>query len=453
MQFDICVIGAGPAGYKAALLLAKGGKKVCLVEKKHSHIGGTCLNEGCIPAKNYIETAHYKERFTHFSSNGLNGEIDNIEIKTLKEKTSLLLDSLRSGLEKKLKGSGVEVLFGKATFLNEDEIILDNSKESIKADRFVIAIGSSHKEHPVLKIDKEYILSSDEIFELEELPKSLLIVGAGAIGCEFASFFSACGTKVHLMEFTPSVLPTEDKDVSDTIQREFKKRGIKVDTLATVVSYSIENGQVQVNYKDKKGDITTSSYDKVLVSIGRVPNTNGLGLEKIGVKLDDRGFIEVDKKQKTSNEKIYAIGDITPFAMLAHVAYKEAKVVAKAILEDSVEKDAVVPNVIFTTPQVGSVGKNEKELKGKSIEYIVKKLYLKSLGMPKIKGDDSGFVKLLIDKDSKILGASIVGYNATEVINEIAICINTDQTMEDINSMIIAHPTMSESFLKLVETI
>ncbi len=451
--YDVCILGAGPGGYKAALILAKNGKKVCLVEKKMDHIGGTCLNEGCIPAKNFLESANYIKKFSYFQKQGLRGELSGFDIKQLKYNTKDLLSVLRDGIKSKLTALGVDIRYAKARFVDDDKIILLDSDEVIEAKKIIIATGSYHKEHPMLKVDRKDIISSDEVFELEKIPETILIVGAGAIGCEFADFFNSLGSKVHLCEFTPSILPLEDSDVSSVIQREFKKRGIKIDVSTNVKSFERRDYKLIVKF-DKNTKEFLGEYEKVLISIGRVPDTNELSLENVGVKKSERGFIIVDDRQRTSNKNIYAIGDVTPTPSLAHVAYYEAKQVAYDILGFDKLNPSVVPNVVFTTPQVGSVGKNESFLKKEGIEYEVKKLFLKSLGMPKIKGDDSGFVKLLLDREKRyLLGCSMVGYDMTEIINQVAICLNKKATLKEINAMIFAHPTMSESFYKCIESV
>ena len=448
-KYDVSIIGAGPAGYKAALILAKNGKKVCLIDLNEDRIGGTCLNEGCIPAKNYLESAGYFSKFAYFKDRGVSGSIDGFELSRLKIKTDELLNTLRVGVKNKLQKVGVDFYNAQAYFVSKDKIKV--SDKTIEADKFIIATGSKHKEHPVLKVDNKYIISSREIFKLEKLPNDILIIGAGAIGCEAANFFNHLGTKVHLCEFTPSILPLEDSDVSNTIQREFKKQGIKVDTSTNAVSYEIKDEKVSVTF-EKNGKTFEGFYDKVLISIGRVPNVEELSLEIASVQKDEKNFIKVDNSYKTTNDNIYAIGDVINTPSLAHVAYYEAKDLAYILLSKQRLAPSVVPNVVFTTPQVGSVGESEKSLKEKDINYSIKKLFLKTLGMPKIKGDDSGFVKLLIDDNSKkILGASLVGYDMTEIINQVMICINAELGLKELNSMIFAHPTMSESFYKTLE--
>ena len=452
-RYDVCIIGGGPAGSKSAKILAKAGKRVCLVEKSEASLGGTCLNEGCIPTKNYLQSSEYIKKASYFANQGVDVNINGLNLSQLKEKTKNLLSLLRGGIIKGLKENSVDLFFGEASFVSKNEIVLDSDKERISADIFIIATGSSHKEHPLLKVDDNFIISSKEVFSLEELPKDLLIVGAGVIGCEFATFFNSVGVNVHLAEFTPSILPLEDEDVSKTILREFKKQKIKVDVSINAVSYEIKDGKIEVTFESKKG-VESKAYDKVLISIGRVPNTSSLGLDRASVETDERGFVKVDENFQTSNPNIYAIGDVVNTPALAHVAYFEAKVVCDFILETKREKlNPVVPNVVFTSPQVGSTGKKERELKEEGISYGVEKLFFKSLGMPKIKGDDSGFFKLLLDSEKNILGCAIVGYDATETINQVALAINSNKSTDDIKQMIFAHPTISESFLEIAESI
>jgi len=450
-NFDICIIGAGPGGYKAALILAKNGKSICLIEKGENHIGGTCLNEGCIPAKNFLESSSYIRKFSYFKRHGLKGSVEGFDLDSLKSETSKLLNTLRDGLSMKLQKSGVEIVFDEAKFVSKDSVLLKNSNQTVKAKKFIIATGSIHKEHPVLKTDSKKIIFSDDMFCLDSIPKDTLIIGAGAIGCEFADFLNALGSNIHLCEFTPSILPLEDKDASLALQREFKKRGIKVDISVNALSYELKEDKVIVEF-EKNNKRFTQAYDKVLIAIGRKPNTKNLSLDRAEVETDERGFIKTDFTMKSTNENIYAVGDVTKSASLAHVAYYEAKQAAFDILGFEPLKESAVPSVIFTSPQVASVGKSEKQLQDNGIEYSVKKLFLRTLGMPKIKGDDSGFVKLLFDKDKKLLGASMVGYDMTEIINQAMICVNARLSAKELISMIFAHPTMSESFYKTIES-
>ena len=326
-----------------------------------------------------------------------------------------------------------------------------NDNETIQAKNIIIASGSSHRNHPLLSLHSDKIISSKEVFTLKEIPKSLLIIGGGAIGCEFASFYNALGCDVQIAEFTSSLVPIEDDDISKTLKRELEKKGIKVYLNANVTQYEVNDNDVSLTL-DLGVKSINLTYEKILVSIGRIPNTKSLDLQNANIK-NDNGFIEVnDNLQTLNNDNIYAIGDILKSPALAHVAYYEAKKVAAHILGNtSLSSHYIFPSVTFCTPQIASIGQGEKKLKEKNIEYKVKKLFFKANAKAKIKGDDSGFIKVIYDDISKeILGASIIGNDATELIHQFLIIINSKVTLNDLEKMIFAHPTLSESILDLL---
>ncbi|MEA2017080.1 MAG: dihydrolipoyl dehydrogenase [Campylobacterota bacterium] len=447
-MYDIIVIGAGPAGYEVATLLAQGGKNVCIIEKDENRVGGTCLNEGCVPAKNFLESATYIKKSTYFKTCGVDMSLNSFDIEQLKNNTNKLICELRSGILGKLKKSKVTIKYGTASFIDKNSVEIDN--EVIKADKIIIASGSSHKNHPLIDLSEDKIISSKEVFSLSSIPKSILIIGGGAIGCEFATFFNAFDCKVELAEFTPKLVPIEDDDVSRTLKRELEKSGIKVYLNANVTSYEVLDDGVNVDIDlGKKKEV--KKYDKVLISIGRVPNSLSLNLNNANIE-NSNGFITVNSNlQSISNKNIYAIGDVIQSPALAHVAYYEAKRVAQIILEEDVMSEKTIfPSVTFCSPQVASIGQSEKELKNNNIEFKTKKIFFKSNGKAKIKGDDSGFIKVIYDIDSElILGASIIGNEATELIHQFLILINTKSTLKDISKMIFAHPTLSEATLDL----
>ena len=448
-MYDVIVIGAGPAGYEVSSLLGARGKSVCIIEKGEDTVGGTCLNEGCIPAKNFLETAAFVKKSTYFESCGVELSINGFDIEKLKANTCRLICDTKTGVFNMLKKGKVEIKYGTASFVDENSVKVND--EVLTASNFVIASGSSHREHPLLKVDEKNIISSREVFKLEKLPKSILIVGGGAIGCEFATFFNSMGTKTQIAEFTPKLVPAEDDDIGKTLKRELERQGIVVDVKANITSYEIKEEGVEVNIDlGKKQKVET--FEKILVSIGRIPNSQDLNLD-VGNISNDRGFIEVDNKlQSLSNQKVYAIGDVIKTPALAHVAYYEAKRVARIILEEELlQSKLIFPSVTFCTPQVASVGENETFLKEQGITYKAKKVFFKPNAKAKIKGDDSGFIKILYNTQTdKILGAAIVGNDATELIHEFLIAINADLTMKDLSKMIFAHPTLSESVLDLV---
>lgn len=443
MKYDVIVIGAGPAGKKSSGIFAKAGKKVCLVEQNENHVGGTCLNEGCIPAKLYLESVSYLEKREYLKSCGLESMGLSFNIETLREKKCSLINQMRKGATQSITKSGIDLVFGKASFVDLKSIKVGS--KIFQADKFIIATGSLSKEHPVLQIDKKSIITSNEVFELKKIPSSIVIVGGGAIGCEFATFFNALGSSVHIVEFTSSLLPAEDKDVSDTIKREFIKKGIKITLNGNISGYTKSCEKIVLDIETKKGLIKEES-ELVLVSIGRSPNTEGLSLEKASVKTQ-KGFIKVDDFLRTTNSNIFAIGDVIPTAALAHVAYNEAKVAAHNILSNSKEKPSqIIPFVTFSSPQVASIGAREKELREKNIEYKATKGFFKSNAKAKIKGFDGGFVKILSDNSTGvIIGGAMVGNDTTELIHILLVAINAKQTIDELKDMIFAHPTLSEA--------
>jgi dihydrolipoamide dehydrogenase len=445
-KFDVIVIGAGPAGKRTSIKLANKGQNVAVIEK--DKVGGTCLNEGCIPAKLYLESASYLAKQKHFNNFGVHIENISFNINELKEKKDEMLNMLRNGATSKIEKSKVTLIRGDASFVDENSIKVGDT--TYKADKFVIATGSIHRPHPLLKLDDKQIISSKEVFELENIPNSVLIVGGGAIGCEFATFFNSLGVNVHIAEFTPQIVPAEDSDVAKTLERELKKKGIKITTDANVTSFNKKEKSVEITMQTKKGEVT-NEYELILVSIGRQPNTALLNLENAGVK-SERGFIMVDENLLTTNPNIYAIGDVILTPALAHSAYNEASVVAYNLTnETKTIPSKVIPFVTFCQPQVASVGKNEKTLKEEKVEYEVTKHFYKSSAKAKIKGDDSGFIKLISDKQSgKILGGAIVGHDATENIHQILLAIEAEMTKEEISKMVFAHPTLSESLWEMV---
>ncbi len=450
-DFDVIVIGAGPAGYEVASLLGEGGKSVCVIEKSESTVGGTCLNEGCVPAKNFLETSAYIKKEEYFKSCGVNHSSSSLDMMTLQASTHCLIQDLKVGIFNKLKKSKVTIEYDTATFVDNHTIKLENQNKQITAQDIVIASGSSHRDHPLLKLQDETIISSREVFTLKDIPKSILIIGGGAIGCEFASFFNALGSSVKISEFAPRLVANEDDDVSRTLKREFEKKDINIDLNANVTNYSVNENGVELTVEAGK-KVETQTFDKVLISIGRIPNTADLGLENASIE-QDRGFIEVNENlQCLNHDNIYAIGDVLKSPALAHVAYYEAKRVAQKILQDEVmSAEYIWPSVTFCTPQIASIGKGEKVLKENGIKFKNKKLFFKTNAKAKIKGDDSGFIKVLYDEEtSLILGASIIGNDATELIHQFLIAINAGLGLNDLEKMIFAHPTLSESSLDLI---
>lgn len=437
--FDMVVIGAGPAGYESALELGRGGKRVLLIDRAKERIGGTCLNEGCIPAKTYLESADYSHKAELFRERGLNVSVGELDLGVLRGKKDALVDEIRSGVVWLLDQAKVELAYGSAKFTGLKTIDLEG--ETIGFKQCVIAVGSTVREVASLPVDGRRIITSTEVFEMETLPESVAIVGGGAIGCEMASFFNGFGVAVTLIGRREYLVPNEDEDVSKALMREFKKRGMRLLSGVNVEKAEVTESGVVLSVGEE-----SITCDTVLVAAGRVPNTAGLEAEKAGVKLDGKGYVSVDGAFRTANPDIYAIGDCIPTPGYAHTAYAEAKVAAHNILTgESKENTRLTPSAIFAHPNVGSCGLSETQAKAKGLEVIVKKAYFKASARAKIHGNDGGFAKVVVDAGSgKILGASIVGVGATETIHELLVGIEQGMTLDAMKNLIYVHPSLAE---------
>jgi dihydrolipoamide dehydrogenase len=422
--YDLSIIGAGWAGFTAALTARGLGLKVCLIEK--AQIGGTCLNLGCIPTKTLIQSAkifNLAKKGENFGLDAISPTINFLKIQQRKDK---LIQQLRQGMQYMLKG---------IDFLNQEAQILSNEElkvgaQTIKTRFILIACGSKPVELAAFKFDCIRIISSDDILNLKEVPNSLLIIGGGVIGCEFASLFFTLGTQVTIVEKMPQLLPGEDKEVARKIEASFKKRGIKVNTNTDASSF---------NLKD---------YNLILVCVGRAPKTQGLGLENLGLNLD-RGRIIVDEYLKTNIPNIYAAGDCTAKFMLAHFAAYQGSIAAQNLASpDNLKKadNTVIPNCIFTDPEIASVGLTEEKAMARNIDISVKRFDFLGSGMARILNETEGFIKIISDKKTEeIIGASIIGPRATELIAVLTVAISCRLKIPQVRNTIFAHPTLSES--------
>lgn len=441
-HFQAVVIGAGPAGYEAALELAKSGVQTLLIEQSKEQIGGVCLNEGCIPTKNYLQSADFVSKIAHFSSCGLSVDFKGMDLKQLYDKTLLLKNELRMGVMWLLEQSGVEIVYAKASFADSNH--LNILEETISFDKCVIATGSDVMQISELPLDAKRIISSREVFELKTLPSSIVIVGGGPIGCEFATFFSAFGVEVTMVVRGSQLLSGEDDDVSKALLRSFKKRSINVLTSTVVLNAQVNESGVKLLVKS---DIEQQiECEMVLCAAGRVPRTEALELEKAGVKRDVKGFVEINEAFQTSQKHIYAAGDCINTPGYAHTAYTEAKIAAHNIVTgESAANIHITPSTIFSNPQIASCGLNEKEAAKQGLSIDVKKAFFKTNAKAKILGDDSGFSKIIVCAQSNIvLGASVVGVEATEIIHEFVAAVEKKLTAKEFTGMIYAHPTLSE---------
>jgi dihydrolipoamide dehydrogenase len=438
-MYDLAIIGAGWAGYNAALKAKELSLKVCLIES--NQIGGTCLNYGCIPTKTLISCAKIFSLAKKSSNFGI--ELDNLRINlsTIQEKKDKIINQLRQGMQSKL--SGVDYINSLAQVISPQEVRVDG--RIINAKFILIATGSHPLEIPELKfdgstsltinpeqgrrIDRKKIISSDEALALSDIPQSLLVIGGGVIGCEFASLFSVLGAQVTIAEKMTRLLPAEDKEISKKIEVIFNKKGIKVVTGADISTFDLEN------------------YSKILVCIGRVSNTKGLGLEDVGVELKNNKIV-VDDYLKSSRDSIYAAGDCTANVMLAHyAAYQGVTAVLNMVSNHRQKVDnLVVPVCIFTEPQIASVGLNEENAIRAGLKIKVHKLDFRASAMAHIIDEADGFIKIISNQENgQIIGGSIIGPQATELITTLAVAISSHLTISEVSAMIFAHPTLSES--------
>lgn len=427
-KYDLAIIGSGPCGYVAGIRAAQLGLKTCIFEK--DRIGGVCLNWGCIPTKALAASSEAVLSAERASEFGVNITDYAIDFNKVRERKEIIVKKLSSGIEMLMKARKLDIIKEKAEIEGSGRVRTGNLE--IEAKNILIAAGSLPFEISSMPFDHDNILSSTDILELKTIPKSLIIIGGGVIGCEFASIFRSFGSEITIIEAMPRLLPNEDEDISRKLEQVFKKRGIKVLT------------DTKIDKIDKG--------DKALVCVGRSPNSKGLGIEKFGMERD-RGWIKVNSLFKTSVDNIYAAGDIKGGMLLAHVASKEGIASVEGICGNEYSVDYnVVPNCIFTHPEIASVGLSEKAARDKGIDARSRKFLFSSIGKSHVLGETDGFVKLVVDSaNDKILGSQIIGAHATELIAELSICVQFGITSEKLAGVIHAHPTLSEIICEVSE--
>jgi dihydrolipoamide dehydrogenase len=457
-SYDVIFIGGGPAGYVGAIRCGQLGLSVAVVEREG--LGGTCVLWGCIPAKALLESASLATRVKHAADFGVNvGEVTYDYGVAMKRSRAVSTQNSK-GVEflfKKykvtwIKGSGSLIRAGSRTSVAVKTI--DGKEEKHEAKKaIVIATGSRVRGLPQagLELDRETVISSDEALILEKAPKSIAIVGAGAVGCEFADVFSAFGSEVHLIEVLPAILPLEDADCSAELARSFKKRKIHLHTGAKLSNVKVAKGGVTLAM-DTGGKKEELEVERVLVAAGRAPNVDGIGLKECGVQLNERGFIKADPKTfETTAKGVYAIGDVTGAPMLAHKGSREGHVLADMLGGQPVHpvNYANIPNATYCHPEVASIGLTEQACKEQKLEYKVGRFPFSANGRARTSGETEGFVKVIRGaKYGEILGAHIIGPHATELIHELAVARENEYTVEEIELAIHAHPTLSEAVLE-----
>jgi len=449
-KYDVIVIGGGPAGYSAAERLAELKKSVCIVETGENRVGGTCLNEGCIPVKSLLAAAEVYDNVKNASRFGISAKAEPPDMKKIHGFAEKNVLHLRSSLFSFLKKRGVDFVFGRASFTSKHEIEIAKDKggsEKLEADYFVLATGSKEKELPSLATDGKYICSSSELLKTDLSAGEILIVGGGYIGCEFATFYSKMESKVTVVEMCAQILPGEDVDVARALSGELEKRGVEIFTEGKVVSAAKKGSKIETVIKlQGKTDEKVFKFDRVLVCAGRVPDISGLALEKIGVETEN-GFIKVDKQMKTTVPNVYAAGDVVNTSLLANVAYGEGSAAAESIagFKGSPFDYSAVPRVVFSSPQVGCIGITEKEAKQKGLEVKILRKFFKANAKAFITGRNEGFAKIIFDeKSSRILGAAMLGPFAGELIHLLSRAVKDKMTVEHALNIVYAHPTLSE---------
>ncbi|MDE5413138.1 dihydrolipoyl dehydrogenase [Alkalihalobacterium chitinilyticum] len=450
-EVDTLVIGSGPGGYVAAIRAAQLGQKVTIVEK--GNLGGVCLNVGCIPSKALIQAGHRFHDANSSENMGITVDKVNLDFTKMQEWKSSVVNKLTGGVEGLIKGNKVEIVKGEAYFADKDSVRImdDKQAQTYKFKNCIIATGSRPIEIPAFKFSKR-ILSSTGALNLTELPKKLIVIGGGYIGIELGAAYSNLGSEVVVLEGGKQILPGFEKQMSQLVTKRMKKNGVEFYTEALAQGVEETENGVTVT-AEVKGETKTFEADYVLVTVGRRPNTEEIGLEQIGVELDERGFIKVDKQCRTSVEGIYAIGDIVPGPMLAHKASYEAKVAAEAIAGHPAEVDYLaIPAVVFSGPELATVGLNEKEAKEEGYDVVVSKFPFAANGRALSMDETEGFMKMVTRKeDGLVLGVQIAGTNASDMISEACVAIEAGMTAEDIALTIHAHPSLGEITMETAE--
>ncbi|MDD5582973.1 MAG: dihydrolipoyl dehydrogenase [Candidatus Marinimicrobia bacterium] len=446
-SYDLIVIGAGPGGYVSAIRASQVGLNVVVIEKDNP--GGVCLNWGCIPSKSLISQAQKFSTLKDLKAMGINIDTSTFNYETVYKKSRLATSRLSRGVEFLLKKNNIELIKGTAKILDRHTVTVDNDKH-MTAKNILIATGSRPKVIPGLEFDKVGILSSTEALSLTSLPQSIVIIGAGAIGVEFAYILSSFGVQIHLVEMLNSILPLEDKDVSDILAKAFKKSGVKIYTSTKAsISEKTANGYKVTLESGEQSELLET--EKILVAVGRTPNSDQLGLEKLGIKTE-RGFIETGDYYETNIPGIYAIGDVINTPLLAHVASKEGEIVVTHLAGMNPEKridPTLIPSAVYTEPQIASFGYTEAKAKEAGIPFTVYTFPYRGAGKAVAIEEPDGLVKLVChEKTHEILGAHIVGKEATELIHEILLARKGKLLPKDIATMIHAHPTLSEAVME-----
>ena len=449
-SFDVVIIGSGPGGYVAAIRCAQLGMKTAIIEK-YSTLGGTCLNVGCIPSKALLASSHHYSEIAHFAEHGIevSGDVK-VNLEKMIARKQAVVDQTSGGVKFLMDKNKITVFEGKGSFVDANHVAIektDGTKETIEAKNIIIATGSKPSSLPFIKIDKERIITSTEALKLKEVPKHLVIIGGGVIGIELGQVYLRLGAQVSVVEFMDRIIPGMDGSLSKELMKVLKKQGMKFYVSHKVKSVERKGNNVTVQAENAKGETITLEGDYSLVSVGRRPFTDGLNADKAGVKISERGQIEVNDHLQTSVSNIYAIGDVVRGAMLAHKAEEEGTMVAEILAGQKPHINYnLIPGVVYTWPEVAAVGQTEEQLKAAGIDFKSGSFPFKALGRARAGGDLDGFVKILADsKTDEVLGVHMIGARCADLIAEAVTAMEFKASAEDISRMSHAHPTFAEA--------
>ena len=450
-SYDVTIIGSGPGGYVAAIRCAQLGMKTALIEK-YNTLGGTCLNVGCIPSKALLDSSHhYDDAIRHFEGHGIeiSGDVK-VSLEKMIARKDQVVAQTTSGIDFLMKKNKIEVLNGFGSFKDATHIVItkeDGISEEIETKNVIIATGSKPANLPFITLDKERVITSTEALKLKEIPKHLIVIGGGVIGLELGQVYRRLGAEVSVIEYMDRIIPTMDKAQSKELTKALKKQGVKFFLSHQVAGLANNGTEVTLTATDKKDQEVSITGDYCLVSVGRRPYTDGLKAENAGIKINERGQVEVNDHLQTNISNIYAIGDVIKGAMLAHKAEEEGVFVAETLAGQKPHIDYnVIPGVVYTWPEVASVGKTEAQLIESAVAYKTGQFPMRALGRSRASGDTDGFVKILSDATTdEVLGVHMVGARVADLIAEAVVAMEFRASAEDIARMSHAHPTYAEA--------
>ena len=447
--YDLVIIGSGPGGYVAAIRAAQLGMKTALIEK-YSTLGGTCLNVGCIPSKAMLDSSEHFHNAAHtFAEHGIDIPAPKVNLAQMVARKNKVVEQTVGGIDFLMKKNKIDVYHGLGSFKNDTTVVVtgEKDKQELGFKNAIIATGSKPASLPFIKIDKKRVITSTEALNLQEVPKHMIVIGGGVIGLELGSVYARLGAEVSVVEYMDSIIPTMDRALGKELMKVMKKQGVKFFLNHGVTEVKSSAKKVSVKAKDNKGNELSWEGDYCLVSVGRKPFTEGLGLDKAGVKLDERGRVAVNDHMQSNVKNIYAIGDVVRGAMLAHKAEEEGIYAVEIIAGQKPHIDHnLIPNVVYTWPEVAAVGKTEEELKAAGRSYKVGQFPFRASGRARASMDLDGFVKVLADSTTdEILGVHMIGPRAADMIAEAVVAMEFRASAEDVARMSHAHPTFTEA--------